>query len=202
MLDFAFTFLERCGVWGLFGATAIEASSIPFPGALFVLLYGYIMQVSAWQLVLIGFANSFIFSAFTLIPYAIGYQLENFSSKKMDSPKVKKAQEWFRKYGEWSITLSRPLSVGNYVSYIAGLSKIRPVRFFFFTLLGSFPWNTVLLFIGRSSSIDGIQNFIKTLGTFGSFILGLCVVAAVVWYFIWRYRKKQQSEEKDTKSGI
>lgn len=196
MLDFAFTFLERCGVWGLFGATAIEASSLPFPGALFVLLYGYIMQVSSWQLVLIGLVNSLIFSLFTLIPYAVGYQLESFSSKKMDSKKVKKAQEWFRKYGEWSITLSRPLSVGNYVSYIAGLSKIKPMRFFFFTFLGSFPWNTILLFIGRSSSVEGIQKFLTTLGKFGTLTTVLVVIIGSVWGFSWWYRKKNRKREE------
>jgi membrane protein DedA with SNARE-associated domain len=201
MLDFAFTFLERCGVWGLFGATAIEASSLPFPGALFVLLYGYIMQVSSWQLVLIGFANSLIFSLFTLIPYAVGYQLESFSSKKMDSKKVKKAQEWFRKYGEWSITLSRPLSVGNYVSYIAGLSKIKPIRFFFFTLLGAFPWNTLLLFIGRSSSVEGIQKFLSTMGKFGTLTFVIIAVIACVWGLVWWYRRKNQKQE-DNKSGL
>jgi membrane protein DedA with SNARE-associated domain len=200
MLEFAFTFLERCGVWGLFGATAIEATSLPFPGALFVLLYGYIMQVSSWQLILIGLVNSLIFSLFTLIPYAIGYQLENFSTKKMDSKKVKKAQEWFRKYGEWSITLSRPLSVGNYVSYIAGLSKIKPIRFFIFTFLGSFPWNTVLLFIGRSSSVEGIQKFLTTLGKFGTLIIVVLAIIGVIWGLIWWYRRKNQNEE-DKKNG-
>jgi membrane protein DedA with SNARE-associated domain len=202
MLDFAFTFLERCGIWGLFGATAIEASSIPFPGALFVLLYGFIMQVSAWKLVLIGLVNSLIFSVFTLIPYAVGYQLESFSSKKMgDTKKIKKAQEWFRKYGEWSITLSRPLSVGNYVSYIAGLSKIRPIRFFLFTLMGSFPWNTALLFIGRSSSVEGIQKFLKTMGKFGTITASVVIFAALVWVIIWWYRKKNQNQ-KENKSGF
>lgn len=200
MIEYAFTFLERCGVWGLFGATAIEASSLPFPGALFVLLYGYIMQVSHWQLVLIGLANSFIFSFFTLIPYAIGYRLESFSSKKMDTEKVKKAQEWFRKYGEWSITLSRPLSVGNYVSYIAGLSKIKPLRFFIFTFLGAFPWNTILLFIGRTSSIEGIQKFLITLGKFGTLTMVMIVVIGLVWGMIWWYRRKNQKKAEE-KSG-
>lgn len=201
MLEFAFAFLERCGVWGLFGATAIEATSLPFPGALFVLLYGYIMQVSSWQLVLIGLVNSLIFSLFTLIPYAVGYQLESFSSKKMDSKKVKKAQEWFRKYGEWSITLSRPLSVGNYVSYIAGLSKIKPIRFFFFTLLGAFPWNTLLLFIGRSSSVEGIQKFLTTMGKFGTLTIVIVAIVGSVWGFIWWYRRKNQKQEEE-KSGL
>jgi membrane protein DedA with SNARE-associated domain len=192
MLDFAFSFLEQCGIWGLFGATAIEASSVPFPGALFVLLYGFIMQVNSWQLVLIGFANSVIFSVFTLIPYAIGYRLGTFSSKKLDSQKLQKGQQWFQKYGEWSITLSRPLSVGNYVSYIAGLSRIKPLRFFLFTLLGAFPWNTILLFIGRSSSVAGIQHFLVTLSKFGAITTAVVIVLVIAIVSFWWYRRKQQ----------
>ena len=58
MLQFALDFLEKCGVFGLFAATALEASSLPFPGALFILIYGYIMDIGPWKLVLLAAANS------------------------------------------------------------------------------------------------------------------------------------------------
>ena len=120
MLQFALDFLEKCGVLGLFAATALEASSLPFPGALFMLIYGYIMNVSSWKLVLLSAANSVVYTIFTLVPYGIGHKLEKYSKKRFDEKKIAKAQNWFKKYGEWSIALSRPLSIGNYISYISG----------------------------------------------------------------------------------
>jgi membrane protein DedA with SNARE-associated domain len=193
MLQFVFDFLNQCGLWGLFASTAIEASSLPFPGAVFVLIYGFIMDVNSWQLFLIGLANSMVFTLFAMIPYAIGYRLEKFSKKKFNTEKIAKAQIWFQKYGEWGITLSRPLSIGNYVSYIAGLTRIRPWRFIFFTFLGACPWNITLLFIGHSSSLAGIQRFLKVLGNFGTIVTISIVIIGLVWFFIWRYRQKSNN---------
>jgi len=34
---------------------------------------------------------------------------------------VKKGQAFFNRYGVWSIALSRPFGVSNYISYVAGM---------------------------------------------------------------------------------
>lgn len=195
MLQFALDFLEKCGVFGLFAATALEASSLPFPGALFILIYGYIMDIGPWKLVLLAAANSVIYTLFTLIPYGIGNQLEKFSKKRMNQKKFKKAQEWFKKYGEWSIALSRPLSIGNYISYLSGFSRVKPWRFIMLTYLGIFPWSTLLLFIGNKGSIDTIQHFLDMSQKAGLIIIAFVVVIGIVWFYIRRNQEKQRSEK-------
>lgn len=195
MLQFALDFLEKCGVFGLFAATALEASSLPFPGALFILIYGYIMDIGPWKLVLLAAANSVIYTLFTLIPYGIGNQLEKFSKKRMNQKKFKKAQEWFKKYGEWSIALSRPLSIGNYISYLSGFSRVKPWRFIVLTYLGIFPWSTLLLFIGNKGSIDTIQHFLDMSQKAGLIIIAFVVVIGIVWFYIRRNQEKQRSEK-------
>jgi membrane protein DedA with SNARE-associated domain len=67
--------------------------------------------------------------------------------------------------------------------------------------MGSFPWNTALLFIGRSSSVEGIQKFLKTMGKFGTITASVVIFAALVWVIIWWYRKKNQNQ-KENKSGF
>lgn len=195
MLQFALDFLEKCGVFGLFAATALEASSLPFPGALFILIYGYIMDIGPWKLVLLAAANSVIYTLFTLIPYGIGNQLEKFSKKRMNQKKFKKAQEWFKKYGEWSIALSRPLSIGNYISYLSGFSRVKPWRFIVLTYLGIFPWSTLLLFIGNKGSIDTIQHFLDMSQKAVLIIIAFVVVIGIVWFYIRRNQEKQRSEK-------
>lgn len=189
MLESALNFLKECGVWGLFGATAIEASSLPFPGALFVLLYGYLLDVSFGQIVVIGFFNSLFFTAFSLIPFYIGTKIETFTKKKLPTDKIEKAQKWFRKYGAWSIVFTRPLSIGNYVSYISGISGIQAWKFAVFTFIGAFPWNTFLLFVGNSGSLLDIEKVLEQIRSFGYIITALLVVVAVGYFLIWR--KKQ-----------
>lgn len=191
MLQIALDILEKGGLWGLFAATAIEASSIPFPGALFVLIYGYLMDVSSWQLVCIGALNSLVYVSFSLIPYFIGKRMGDFSQKKLDKKKVKKAQAWFQKYGEWSIPLSRPTGFGNYISYISGITNIALWRFVLLSFLGVFPWNTLLLFIGNSGSIERVQRFLEVYQKFGYIIATMLVMVVLFWWFFIKKTKEQ-----------
>ncbi|MBA4493069.1 DedA family protein [Paenactinomyces guangxiensis] len=195
MLQFALDFLEKCGPWGLFAATAIEASSVPFPGAMFVLIYGYLFQVGPWQLVLLGALNSAVYTLFSLIPFYLGYKIENFSKKKLDQSKVEKVQLWFKKYGEWTIIFSRPTSFGNYISYISGLSRIKPWRFILFTYFGVFPWNTLLLFIGNLGSLDTVQRFLDVSQKFGTILAVAVILIALTWYVLRREKQKQNCEK-------
>lgn len=194
MLQTALDFLEKCGVWGLFAATAIEASSLPFPGATFVLIYGYLMDVSTWQLVAISALNSLVYVVFSLIPYYIGKYLGNLTQKKFDEKKVKKAQDWFQKYGEWSITLSRPTGFGNYISYISGISDISVWRFGLLSYLGVFPWNTLLLFIGNYGSLETVERFLAMTRKVGVMITIILVFAAA--FILWYYLKKNKEQKQ------
>ena len=153
------------------------------------------MDIGPWKLVLLAAANSVIYTLFTLIPYGIGNQLEKFSKKRMNQKKFKKAQEWFKKYGEWSIALSRPLSIGNYISYLSGFSRVKPWRFIVLTYLGIFPWSTLLLFIGNKGSIDTIQHFLDMSQKAGLIIIAFVVVIGIVWFYIRRNQEKQRSEK-------
>lgn len=195
MLQFALDFLEKCGVLGLFAATALEASSLPFPGALFILIYGYIMNIGLWKLVLLAAVNSIVYTIFTLIPYGIGHRLEKFSKKRFDEKKIAKAQKWFKKYGEWSIALSRPLSIGNYISYISGISRVKPWRFILLTYLGIFPWSTLLLFIGNKGSIATVQRFLDISQKLGFILIAAIVILGIVWFCFRRNQQRQRSEK-------
>jgi membrane protein DedA with SNARE-associated domain len=198
-MQYALEFLEKCGVWGLFAATAVEASSLPFPGATVVLVYGFVLKVtqnvSPWQLILISLANSLVYTVFSLIPYMIGSKLERFSKKKFDPKKIEKAQLWFQKYGEWSITLSRPTGFGNYISYISGISKIKTWRFLFFSFLGVFPWNTLLLFVGSMGDLEAIQQFLDLSQKFGIYLFITVILVVAGWFIIKRARQKESCEK-------
>ncbi|TCS94806.1 DedA family protein [Hazenella coriacea] len=194
MLTEALDFLGSFGIWGLLLATAIEASALPFPGALFVLIYGYIFQANPWNLVLIGAANSVVYTIFSMIPYYIGSRIEQFTKKKLDEKKIEKAQKWFKKYGEWSIALSRPTSLGNYVSFISGMSQIKPWRFLFFTFIGVFPWNTLLLFVGHLGTLDSVQNFLTMSSRIGYILFGVIAIALVIWLIVKKSKQKQESQ--------
>ncbi|SFJ10535.1 DedA family protein [Thermoflavimicrobium dichotomicum] len=194
MLQYLLDFIKEYGIIALFVATAIEASALPFPGAWVVLIFGLMYPASPWQLVLIGAANGVIFSIFSMIPYLIGKKLEKFTKKKFDPEKIEKTQQWFRKYGEWSIIFSRPLSIGNYISFISGMCNVNFWRYLLFTYMGVFPWNVILLFVGHSGNIDRIHHFLGSLQHVGIILVIVLVATVGVWVFVKRSKKRQQSE--------
>jgi membrane protein DedA with SNARE-associated domain len=201
LMQYVLEFLEKCGIWGLFVASAIEASSLPFPGATVVLVYGFVLKVTQnthpWQLVAIAFVNSLVYVVFSLIPYQIGSKLEAFSKKKFDMKKIEKAQRWFQKYGEWSITLSRPTGFGNYISYLSGISKIKIGRFLLFSFLGVFPWNTLLLFVGSMGDLDTIQRFLDRSEKWGIYLFATLIFITATWFISKRIRQKASYKKRE-----
>lgn len=142
------TFLTKIGLVGLFLAMFLEGSSLPFPGVLVVLSYGYALNLSIVEAVFISIIMSIVYGIASFIPFMLGLRFEGIVRKKFGR-KLGKAQAWFIRYGMWSICLSRPFSVGNYISYVAGMSKVSKVKYFIYTFFGIFPWSFVILVIGN-----------------------------------------------------
>lgn len=139
------------GIPGLLMAMAIEGASIPFPGILVILTLGYILNITPMQIPVIAAEMSLIYCAASYIPYMIGFKLEGMIRKRYDK-QIGAAQKWFNKYGECSIALLRPFAAGNYISYIAGMSKVRLWKYALLTFIGIYPWSLLTLMIGHMSN--------------------------------------------------
>ncbi|MDO4897965.1 MAG: DedA family protein [Rothia sp. (in: high G+C Gram-positive bacteria)] len=62
---------------------------------------------------------------------------------------VDKALAWFDKYGKASILIGRVIpGVRSLVSIPAGIDRMNPLTFGFYTLLGSSVWNALLIWLG------------------------------------------------------
>ncbi|MGV3489477.1 MAG: DedA family protein [Tuberibacillus sp.] len=157
MVHSVLEWLSGIGLFGLFLTMFIEGASIPFPGIIVVLAYGYIMPASIIETILIALGMSLFYSLASIIPYVVAYKLESFLPKRFRIG-IEKAKKWFRKYGVWSIAFTRPFGVGNYISYVAGMTKVEPIRFVILTFLGIFPWALGMLIIG-SDTIPVIKQY-------------------------------------------
>lgn len=139
------------GIPGLLMAMAIEGASIPFPGILVILTLGYVLNITPAQIPVIAAEMSFVYCAASYIPYMIGFKLEGMIRKRYEK-EIGTAQKWFNKYGECSVALLRPFAAGNYISYIAGMSKVRLMKYTLLTFIGIYPWCLFTLMIGHMSN--------------------------------------------------
>ncbi|MCF6136576.1 DedA family protein [Pseudalkalibacillus berkeleyi] len=189
MFEFVVEFIKEYGVWGLLISVALEASSLPFPGGLVTLTFGYFLNPSISELFSYGLLASGVYTIFSFIPYGIGFKLEHKLKEKTNTRKIEKAQNWFKKYGSWSIALTRPIGLGNYISYLAGGSRVKAWKFGLLTFVGIFPWTVTMLWLGNSGNLKAVTSFLGDIQVY--LLIGLAVV--LIGYFFYRYKKTQQA---------
>ncbi|NQD67856.1 hypothetical protein HP456_18270, partial [Bacillus haikouensis] len=119
--------------------------------------------------------------------------------------KLEKAQRWFRKYGIWSIALSRPLGIGNYISYASGLSKVNKIKFGSLTFIGIFPVTFIMLIFGKNGHLESVQSLISSVQNY-IFIGGALLLIIFIGYkFLNTTRKRKNknipSKEVPAKDG-
>ena len=103
-----------------------------------------------------------------------------------------RADRWFERWGPWAVLLGRmvPL-VRTFVSYPAGISRMRFGRFVLFSTLGSVPWNAALIYAGfvvGERYVD-IERAIKPYEYVVYAAVVVAVVAFVAWLLVRRRRR-------------
>ncbi|MDX8344008.1 DedA family protein [Rossellomorea sp. YZS02] len=192
--------IKELGMWGLFAGNAIEASSLPFPGALVTLTYGYVLDPSWIKLIILAIASSVVYTIFSYIPYGIGFKLKDKIKEKTSSKKIEKGQKWFRKCGLWSIAITRPLGIGNYISYVAGISKVNKWKFGGLTFIGIFPITLTMLIVGKNGNLKSVQSMMSHVQTY--LLLGGAVVITGYLLYKFLYKRKAKSNCLQDESSI
>lgn len=194
MISYLLHLLAGMGIAGLFITMAIEGLSIPIPGLIMVLTYGYILNPSIVEILGIALGMSIAYSISSFVPYSISTRL-SFSRPKWLRKGIKRVNRWFRRYGEWSIAITRPFGVGNYISYLAGMAKVRPWKYAALTFLGIYPWSVAVLLLGKICrgnihlARQAVQNYWSLI------VLAVLVIAAI--YFGIMFSNRRLNRETD-----
>ncbi|MFD1030585.1 DedA family protein [Metaplanococcus flavidus] len=184
-------FLEDLGLFGLFTAIFLEGSSLPFPGIIVVLAYGGILNLSIAGLAGFAALMAIAYSLASLIPYFIGNKMEHLLWDRIRKG-LGKASRLFSRYGIWSIALSRPFGIGNYISYLAGISEVGLIKYLVLTFFGILPWCFAVLYLGDYLN-GNYDRFVALFNDYRFEFYGTGVVLAIlcICYSIWRRRKKK-----------
>ncbi|WP_159426156.1 DedA family protein [Desulfolucanica intricata] len=160
MIEIILNWLKDIGLVGLFATMFLEGSSLPFPGIAVVIAYGYILPFKYFDIIWVAAGMSFVYCMASLIPYGLGIKFEGLFGKY---PKkgLQKAKDLFVRYGYWSVAISRPFLIGNYISYVAGMSKMRLKPYLFLTFIGIYPWSLGMILLGKyfNGSYEAFRSF-------------------------------------------
>lgn len=185
--------LESMGITGLFLVMFLEGSSLPSPGVIIVLSYGYIIAPGYLGTATLAIGMSFFYSLASLIPYFLGLKLERYLPKRLRKG-IKKGIAFIGRYGIWSIAVSRPFGIGNYISYVAGIIRVPFIKYFVLTFLGIYPWSYVMIILGDyfSGNYEVFKSFFSTYN-----IYGYAAVAVVIVLIIGFFYKKSKQKERN-----
>lgn len=183
--------LSTIGISGLYFAMFLEGSSLPFPGIAIVLSYGYLLSPGYVNTVFIAASMSIFYTLASFIPYFLGLKLEEILPQRLQK-KLEKGTMFFNRYGIWSITFSRPFGIGNYISYVAGVSKVHIVKYFFLTFLGIYPWSYIMILLGNyfKGNYKILKEYFSTYSIYGYGVV-IATIAIVIFIFYMKFQKKE-----------
>jgi membrane protein DedA with SNARE-associated domain len=111
---------------------------------------------------------------------------------KLKSKDLKRANDWFKKYGAWAVLLCRFIPVLRVLITIpAGINRMNVVKFVTLSLLGTTIWNFALILLGRvlSDSFDVLMNALHTY----SYVMYIILIIAILYLAYRLFFKKHKN---------
>lgn len=201
-MDFINYFLDifsQMGYIGIILLMAVESSFIPFPSEVVIPPAGYLAsqgEMNIWLVIISGVIGSLIGAIFNyffamFLGRALIYKLSDHKIAKMmmiDSGKVKKAEDYFLKYGNISTLIGRLITVvRQLISLPAGFVKMNFFSFLFYTFIGSAIWTAILATLGYffGANKDRLMTLYHELS-----YVGVVIGILFVLFLIFRKKKK------------
>jgi membrane protein DedA with SNARE-associated domain len=108
---------------------------------------------------------------------------------RVDAESLDRADEWFRRYGDWVVLFARVVPFArSIVSIPAGTMEMPLPRFVVLTTIGSGIWNTLLIGAGVVLGANW-QQVGAWIGSYSNAVLIAIAVAAVVFLTVRQLRK-------------
>ncbi|GGG92821.1 DedA family protein [Staphylococcus pragensis] len=111
---------------------------------------------------------------------------------KLKGKDVKRANDWFKRYGPWAVLLCRFIPVLRVLITIpTGINKMNVITFTVLSLLGTTIWNFALILLGRLLS-DSFDVLMAGLHTY-SYIMYVIIFLAILYllYVIFIKNRKR-----------
>ncbi|HET6654719.1 MAG TPA: DedA family protein [Gammaproteobacteria bacterium] len=194
---FIISTISAMGYRGIVLLMAIESACIPLPSEVVMPFSGYLVatgQFNVWVVALAGAVGCVLGS---LVAYYAGLRggrplVEKYGRYVLIAPAdLDRADRWFARYGDIAIFVSRLLPVvRTFISFPAGVARMRLGRFVVLTFAGSYLWCLGLAWIGMK-----LGEHWDTLGVyFHRFdaVIAVLAVGGLAWY-VRRHLKGKES---------
>jgi membrane protein DedA with SNARE-associated domain len=179
------------GYPGIAFLMALESTAVPLPSELILPFAGYLIAVGKLNIWLVLLSSTIGTLIGSLVSYAMGYYGGNQLVLKfgkycfLDETDLVRTENWFRRQGDATIFIARFIPVVRHlISIPAGIAKMDLKKFCFYTLVGGFLWNSILIYFGYIFGQNWriIRHYTEP---FSILIAGILVILAII--FAWRH---------------
>lgn len=164
-------------------AGLLEGIGVPWPGAVVVAAAGVASGGSWPDLLVLAAIFGLAYSLGSLGQYTLGRVAGQRAMAWMPDRYRNRLTNALTRYGLAAVLLSRPLTIGNYISAPAGVMRMPLTRFLPFTFLGVSPWALGMLTAGDaiSAAFGGVQALASQYLVRGAAGLLLLAVLVTLW---------------------
>ena len=167
LIEFVTTLIEDYLFLGVFLAALIETIIPPIPTMAVFPTAGFVASQKGLEipeLILLGIVGGIGASIGSTVIYLIALKLgrtallKYLKYVKISEKKLTRVENWFQKYGDKAVLFGRMIPVfREMISIPAGLLKMKFIKFFAYTLLGSCGWSLALIFSGYYFGIAAFE---------------------------------------------
>jgi membrane protein DedA with SNARE-associated domain len=197
IVEVATEFIGSAGAVAVFLLMTLESACIPIPSEAIMLFAGFSVskgELTLFEVVAAGVLGN-VFGS--VIAYAVGYygRLDLLEKNKLihvNQKHLKWADDWFARYGTWTVFFSRMLPiVRTFISLPAGVAKMPFWRFVLLTLAGSIPWVLALALLGKGVGSNW-EHWRHNLG-YLDYVVAAAIVAGIVYWIVRRRRRNAEA---------
>ncbi|MEH7400448.1 MULTISPECIES: DedA family protein [Bacillaceae] len=195
--------MDTFGYLGIFLLIALENIFPPIPSEVILTFGGFMTTESSLSKIGVIFFSTLGSVIGAIILFWIGTLLDIKTLEKiverwghflrLTKKDVHKADEWFSKYGVWTVFFCRliPL-IRSLISIPAGMARMNFWIFLLFTTLGSLIWNTILVLVGASVGASW-EKIVEYMDVYSSIIYVILAIGLVVFTFLFIKKRKHSA---------
>ena len=195
MENWIINFMEEFGYIGVFLLICLENLFPPIPSELILTFGGFMTfqtNLTVIGVITVATAGSV---AGAIILYWLGAligvrRIEKIVDRWGHILRVKedveKADQWFQKYGYWTVFICRLIPIlRSLISIPAGMARMNFWIFLFFTTTGSIIWNSILVGLGAKvgDNWESIIEYMDVYSNIAYVIIGLVGIVVIVYLF-------------------
>jgi membrane protein DedA with SNARE-associated domain len=179
--------ISTLGYGGVVLLMAIESANIPLPSEVIMPFAGFLVAEGHFNLYIVALAGAFGCVVGSIFSYFLGYYggrplIEKYGKYVLVSHHdLDLTDKWFTKYGEATVFFARLLPiVRTFISFPAGIAKMRFGRFIIYSFLGSLPWTLFLAFLGQKlgQNWETLRNYFRGF----DWLILILIVLGIVWW--------------------